>query len=210
MVAQREYVIPGITSTLIPDYTKEDHVLLEANKSDTKKAIENCGLGNDKVIQMKLLNLPDPKDKTANGLFYKTVTLGENKCNGTTNGFNLLESMNMKNKSSTLKDHKLCCEKDELLAGHANIIFTVNPKTCGHYLCLETKEEFSFLLLPDFLILSVSVLFMAYGCSSPLVYLVPYALSVGVAHQNAAFLMSIFGISSIVGNVTFGWLTDRP
>ncbi|XP_020494675.2 monocarboxylate transporter 12-B-like isoform X1 [Labrus bergylta] len=70
-------------------------------------------------------------------------------------------------------------------------------------------EEFGFLLLPDFLFLSVSLLFLAYGCSTPVVYLVPYALSVGVGYQEAAFLMSIFGVSGIVGNITFGWITDR-
>ncbi|XP_047206999.1 monocarboxylate transporter 12-B-like isoform X4 [Girardinichthys multiradiatus] len=31
----------------------------------------------------------------------------------------------------------------------------------------------------------------------------------GVKHQHAAFLMSIFGVSGIVGNITFGWITDR-
>lgn len=115
--------------------------------------------------------------------------LCENKC--TTEGLNPGEDMNLKNK----------------MMDTDNATVTVNPKCCGLY--LETNEEFSFLLDPDFLILSVSVLFMAYGCSSPLVYLVPYALSVGVEHHNAAFLMSIFGISSIMGNITFGWITDR-
>ncbi|XP_051281457.1 monocarboxylate transporter 12-B-like [Dicentrarchus labrax] len=87
----------------------------------------------------------------------------------------------------------------------------VNTKTLSrcHSFCLESREEFGFLMLPDFLILSVSLLFLAYGCSAPLVYLVPYSLSVGVGHQQAAFLMSIFGVSGIVGNITFGWITDR-
>lgn len=105
-------------------------------------------------------------------------------------------NINLKNKMLEVED------KD----GDANV--AVSSRFCSLY--PETKEEFSFLFDPDFLILSVSVLFMAYGCSSPLVYLVPYALSVGVEHQNAAFLMSIYGISSIMGNVTFGWITDRP
>ncbi|XP_034413991.1 monocarboxylate transporter 12-B [Cyclopterus lumpus] len=64
-------------------------------------------------------------------------------------------------------------------------------------------------LLPDFLVLAVSFLFLASGCSLPFVYLVPYALSVGVRPQQAAFLMSILGVLDIVGNITFGWLTDR-
>ncbi|CAJ1081327.1 monocarboxylate transporter 12-B [Xyrichtys novacula] len=72
-----------------------------------------------------------------------------------------------------------------------------------------SSKEYRFLLLPDFLGLAVSFLFLASGCSLPFVYLVPYALSVGVSHQQAAFLMSILGVIDIVGNITFGWLTDR-
>uniref|UniRef100_A0A3B3UIB8 Solute carrier family 16 member 12 n=1 Tax=Poecilia latipinna TaxID=48699 RepID=A0A3B3UIB8_9TELE len=70
-------------------------------------------------------------------------------------------------------------------------------------------DEFGFLWIPRFLVLSVSFVFLAFGCSVPVVYLVPYALSVGVEHQHTAFLMSIFGVSGIVGNITFGWITDR-
>lgn len=79
-------------------------------------------------------------------------------------------------------------------------------QTC---LCCSLQQEYSFLLMSDFVVLAISVLFMAYGCSPLFVYLVPYALSVGVSHQQAAFLMSILGVIDIVGNVTFGWLTDR-
>ncbi|XP_070783505.1 monocarboxylate transporter 12-B [Enoplosus armatus] len=75
--------------------------------------------------------------------------------------------------------------------------------------CFLSSNEYRFLLLPDFLGLAVSFLFLASGCSLPFVYLVPYALSVGVSHQQAAFLMSILGVINIVGNITFGWLTDR-
>lgn len=76
-------------------------------------------------------------------------------------------------------------------------------------LCGSLKQEYGFLLMSDFVVLAVSVLFMAYGCSPLFVYLVPYALSVGVSHHQAAFLMSILGVIDIVGNITFGWLTDR-
>lgn len=76
-------------------------------------------------------------------------------------------------------------------------------------LCQCPWQEYSFLLMPDFVVLAVSVLFMAYGCSPLFVYLVPYALRVGVSHQQAAFLMSILGVVDIIGNITFGWLTDR-
>lgn len=75
--------------------------------------------------------------------------------------------------------------------------------------CDSLQQEYSFLLTSDFVVLAISVLFMAYGCSPLFVYLVPYALSVGVNHQQAAFLMSILGVIDIIGNITFGWLTDR-
>ncbi|XP_038159137.1 monocarboxylate transporter 12-B isoform X1 [Cyprinodon tularosa] len=79
---------------------------------------------------------------------------------------------------------------------------------CSLSSCFRLDSEYSFLLLPDFLGLAASFLFLASGCSLPFVYLVPYALSVGVSQQNAAFLMSILGAIDIVGNITFGWLTD--
>lgn len=75
--------------------------------------------------------------------------------------------------------------------------------------CTRTSRDSSFLLLPDFLGLAVSFLLLASGCSLPFIYLVPYALSNGLSQQNAAFLMSILGVTGIVGNITFGWLTDR-
>ena len=75
--------------------------------------------------------------------------------------------------------------------------------------CFLSSRDYSFLLLPDFLCLAVSFLFLASGCSLPFVYLVPYALNSGVSSQNAALLMSTLGAVGIVGNITFGWLTDR-
>ncbi|XP_068161460.1 monocarboxylate transporter 12-B [Antennarius striatus] len=72
----------------------------------------------------------------------------------------------------------------------------------------RSSSEYAFLLLPDFLGLAVSFLFLASGCSLPFIYLVPYALRGGVAPQRAAFLMSVLGAVDIVGNVTYGWLTD--
>ncbi|CAH2322127.1 monocarboxylate transporter 12 [Pelobates cultripes] len=86
---------------------------------------------------------------------------------------------------------------------------SLGPDCTHKSLCYCSQKEYSFILKPNFIILSISFLFLAYGCSPPFVYLVPYALSVGVSHQQAAFLMSILGIIDIVGNITFGWLTDR-
>lgn len=79
----------------------------------------------------------------------------------------------------------------------------------GGCLGFRANQKFTFLLSPNFLILSVSIWFMAYGCSTPVVHLVPYALSLGLEQKQAAFLMAIFGVSGIVGNITFGWIMDR-
>lgn len=84
-----------------------------------------------------------------------------------------------------------------------------SSSTSSSFPCFQSLHEYSFLLMPDFLVLAGSFLFLANGCSLPFVYLVPYALDVGVSHHQAAFLMSILGIIDIVGNITFGWLTDR-
>ncbi|XP_065527948.1 monocarboxylate transporter 12 isoform X3 [Lathamus discolor] len=50
---------------------------------------------------------------------------------------------------------------------------------------------------------------LAYGIAMSGSGIVPYALSAGVSHHQAAFLMSILGVIDIIGNITFGWLTDR-
>lgn len=70
-------------------------------------------------------------------------------------------------------------------------------------------DKYSFLSSPDFLLLAVSFLFLAFGCSVPVVYLVPYALSVDISHHRAVLLLSILGVMGIVGNITFGWISDR-
>ncbi|XP_068590535.1 monocarboxylate transporter 12-B-like isoform X2 [Cebidichthys violaceus] len=114
----------------------------------------------------------------------------------------LVESMNLNNVDTKIEDSGLKTSPAESLA-------STKTSSRGHCLSLESKEEYGFLLIPDFLVLSVSFLFLAYGCSAPVVYLVPYGLSVGLERQRAAFLMSIFGVSGIVGNITFGWITDR-
>ncbi|XP_056120258.1 monocarboxylate transporter 12 [Rhinichthys klamathensis goyatoka] len=104
---------------------------------------------------------------------------------------------------------------------NANHTILAQSKVLNTNILKESKEnvssiirkpvlrEYSFLLIPDFLLLLVSFLFLAYGCSVPFVYLVPYSLSAGVSPQQAALLMSILGVSGIVGTITFGWIADR-
>ena len=189
-------------------------------------ALKNIELENDRLGQanISLLSRPSGMRIAECILFSNKLTeamLGELKhsdskiANGSTiEDMKLVESMNFSNRSADL-DSKM---EAPGLAGawptdarRPDEIAGPPPGALSGGCCsfLRSREELGFLLMPDFLILSVSFLFLAYGCSAPVVYLVPYALSVGVEHQHAAFLMSIFGISGIVGNIAFGWITDR-
>lgn len=101
-------------------------------------------------------------------------------------------------------------EKEEPATVHAPSEPTVGTEAAsGCCSALRANRTVSFLVAPRFLLLSVSVCFMAYGCSAPVVHLVPYALSLGLEHRQAAFLMAVFGASGIAGNITFGWIMDR-
>lgn len=101
-------------------------------------------------------------------------------------------------------------EEEPATTVHAPSESTVGTKAAsGCCSAFRANREVSFLLAPRFLLLCVSVCFMAYGCSAPVVHLVPYALSLGLEHRQAAFLMAMFGASGIAGNITFGWIMDR-
>ncbi|XP_047677084.1 monocarboxylate transporter 12-B [Tachysurus fulvidraco] len=80
------------------------------------------------------------------------------------------------------------------------------PKCC---LFPQSSGKHSFLFTPDFLMLAASFLFLAFGCTVPFIYLVPYSLSVDIGHHQAVLLMSILGVMGIVGNIAFGWISDR-
>ncbi|XP_022608609.1 monocarboxylate transporter 12-B-like isoform X2 [Seriola dumerili] len=195
-------------------------------------ALKNIGLENNRLGQGNITLLSRPTDlKIAECILFSNklteTMLGEVKrsdsksVNGSTiEDMKLVESMNLNNKSADMdakRENSGMIEAKPTDAPQSDKAVSpppgplVNTKTSsrGSRFCPVSKEEFGFLLTPDFLILSVSFLFLAYGCSAPVVYLVPYALSVGVEHQHAAFLVSIFGVSGIVGNITFGWITDR-
>ncbi|XP_047190797.1 monocarboxylate transporter 12-B isoform X2 [Scophthalmus maximus] len=189
--------------------------------------LKNIALGSDKPAERKLVLLSSPADMTIAEciLFSNKLTesvLGEMKrsdskfANGSTiEDMKLVESMILSSKSADkgvkMEDSGLT-EAKETDVGHFGDAVSPRPpppplRPSSRGRCFG--EEFGFLVAPDFLILSVAFLFLAYGCSAPVVYLVPYALSVGVEHQHAAFLVSIFGVSGILGNITFGWITDR-
>lgn len=211
------------------NHLKDTQGLLIANGG-----LKNIGLENNKVrhenILLSSLSLPDPSSadqKIAECVLFSNklteTVLGEikfpdpNIANGSTmKDSKLVESIKLNNTARDTEVKIGNCEAKLTDAFHLHPTFIPPPeslmttKTSSiHSSCLVSSNEFGFLKQADFLILSLSFLFLAYGCSSTVVYLVPYALSLGVGHQKAAFLMSIFGVSGIVGNITFGWITDR-
>ncbi|MEQ2271574.1 hypothetical protein XENORESO_006226, partial [Xenotaenia resolanae] len=189
---------------------------------------KNLGLDNDK-IQESITLLPSPKltvtrvtdKKMAECLLLSNkleTMLEETGVSGTTilkrsmkdeknNSDNTWMNAYEKRENSISSEEIPTDGFDETISTEP-LVFS-QPLSRGQSFCFKAKDEFGFLWIPRFLILSISFVFLAFGCSVPVVYLVPYALSVGVKHQHAAFLMSIFGVSGIVGNITFGWITDR-
>ncbi|CAJ1066733.1 monocarboxylate transporter 12-B-like [Xyrichtys novacula] len=179
---------------------------------------ENNAANLEKNCSTTKLDPKDTKQNQAKGGIKKSDPILRN--GNRINNFKMVEFMNLKNEAADVKakteDSGLSEAKlmsphvlDDLACPSTESLLNTETPPSARFLCLESTEEFGFLLLPDFLFLSVSLLFLAYGCSAPVVYLVPYALSVGVGYQEAAFLMSIFGVSGIVGNITFGWISDR-
>lgn len=132
--------------------------------------------------------------------------LFSNKLNASISGDNKLSDSKIGN-GSTIEDMNLNNKSGPV---NASDLDKTAPESSPRGSCCSfvSWDEYGFLLTPSFLILAVSILFMAYGCSAPVVYLVPYAIFQGVEQKHAAFLMSIFGVCGIVGNITFGWITD--
>lgn len=152
---------------------------------------QNFPPGIDKMSPVNILLLPEPsltRQKVAECIFFSNkLTEAPSRPNGVQG--ECLRLMNSHHKGKSL--HSAPASR---------------RPSCP---LLGSRGGFRLFVLPDFLVLSLSILFMAYGCSAVAVHFVPYALNVGLGHQQAAFLMSIFGVSSIVGNITFGWIMDR-
>lgn len=177
--------------TLLPNLELPD-------KKDSAKRMTECILFSNKMEAM----LGEMEKSDENGTQINDVQLVES-----INSNNTLAAANLEGQILDLNEANSTEDFDKTVSTEP-LVNSLPLSRCQHF-CLKFKEEFGFFVIPNFLILSVSFLFLAYGCSAPVVYLVPYALSVGVKHQLAALLMSLFGVSGIVGNITFGWLTDR-
>ncbi|XP_059215652.1 monocarboxylate transporter 12-B-like [Centropristis striata] len=175
--------------------------LPDSNLKELK--ISECILFSNKLTEMlEEIKLSDPR--LENGSTNEDLEMVESK-----NFHNKAANVDAKIEDSGLTEAKPIDDYHLDQSPPPEPLVSTETSTRGRWFRLKSREGIGFLMIPDFVFLSVSFLFLAYGCSAPVVYLVPYALSVGLEHQQAALLMSIFGVSAIVGNITFGWLTDR-
>lgn len=190
--------------------TKDTDLVLTTTRRLKIYGFENSRLGHESVALMSKPSLRGLTDQTLTNciLFSNKLTetvLGEAKLSepkrAKIQDWTGVEGMNVNTKAGD--------PEESVPVGPPSEPAVRTRPTSGSCLSFRAKQKFSFLLAPNFLILSVSICFMAYGCSAPVVHLVPYALSLGLDHQQAAFLMAIFGVSGIVGNITFGWIMDR-
>ncbi|XP_019902668.2 monocarboxylate transporter 12-B [Esox lucius] len=206
--------LPGLRS-LDPktDLTLKTTKLTETKKTEVKLAealLANVQLADSRLADMTIVEgmVVNVNNMLTETILEEITLTDQTLANRKLKEIKLLENLVIHSQLADVKtlDTKVADAKlaDKKLTDAKILSGRVTPEPIG-----SLAMEFRFLLMPDFMLLSVSFLFLAYGCSVPFVYLVPYALSVGVDHQQAAFVMSILGVTGIVGNITFGWLTDR-
>ena len=74
---------------------------------------------------------------------------------------------------------------------------------------LKKKWDFSVLKDKNIIIFFFSILFLSLGLLGSLVFLIPFSEDKGLTGFEGALLISIIGVSSIVGRVFFGFLGDK-
>ncbi|KAK5709427.1 hypothetical protein LTR17_019778 [Elasticomyces elasticus] len=73
----------------------------------------------------------------------------------------------------------------------------------------SARTDFAFLKTPLFWIYSLSNLLMGMGYFFPSLYLPSYATSNGMTSTNGVVLLATMSISQVVGQLSFGYLSDR-
>ncbi|KAI9554049.1 hypothetical protein GHT06_019321 [Daphnia sinensis] len=61
-----------------------------------------------------------------------------------------------------------------------------------------------------FVAISIASFLQAFGLFVPIVHLPAHAISVGISKVEAVFLVSAIGLSSTIGRIFNGWLSDQP
>lgn len=73
------------------------------------------------------------------------------------------------------------------------------------------KEIFDFSLLqqPAFLLTCIANVLGMMGFYVPFVYITDSSIEKGIGRDPAAFLLSIIGITNLIGRLVFGWVVDK-
>ena len=74
---------------------------------------------------------------------------------------------------------------------------------------MSLRTDWSFLRKPLFWIYSVSNVFMGLGYFFPSLYLPSYTSSIGLGSSKGATLLTVMSVSQVLGQFTFGYLSDR-
>jgi len=92
---------------------------------------------------------------------------------------------------------------------HSEII--MDPDSGGILAALKEMMNFKLLKDPLFLLVGISNVFGMMGFYTPFVYLPNMAQQYGgISKEDAAFLISVIGISNTLGRVISGWISDFP
>ena len=85
-------------------------------------------------------------------------------------------------------------------------------KQNGASIWREIARDFEFSLWcrnGRFVFGALNGLWIGIGYNTAVIYVIPYAIDIGTAKMKASFLLSIFGISSLIGRLSHGWLIDK-
>ncbi|GFW20206.1 monocarboxylate transporter 12-B [Trichonephila clavipes] len=74
---------------------------------------------------------------------------------------------------------------------------------------LKEALDFSLLAHPPFLLACCANVLGMLGFYVPFVYIADSSVEKGISHDAAAFLLSIIGITNLVGRLIFGWVVDK-
>lgn len=219
-LAESMVVEQQIAGLDLPDSKLINLMLADTKQTDSKLACSVLGnlkladldaQDDSKVAKPKLCVLGIPESKLLEVMLPNLEVTESKLSDSMLNDLNVIKSMLTNQKLSTpkLPDSHLLCETESSQSSSFPIKRSRKKRKPDCCLLPPSSEKYSFLLKSDFLLLSASFLFLAFGCTLPFVYLVPYSLSVDISHHQSVLLMSILGAMGIVGNITFGWISDR-
>lgn len=74
---------------------------------------------------------------------------------------------------------------------------------------LKEALDFSLLRQPAFLLFCIANVLGMMGFYVPFVYITDSSIQKGTGRDRAAFLLSVIGITNLIGRLVFGWVVDK-